>query len=631
MTDQAPNSEPQDDRDLSVGQPTVWRPEMAATPDPLAPAPSANAVDDATTVVPTPAFVAPAQWSPAPAVTPATPVPPTQPAWTATQAEPPHTAWARPAGSTPYAPASPSTPPASGAGRPRRRSQRHRAQQTLWQPIGRGDANDALPPTPHRSNAGRGAAGVFAVALAAAVLASGGTYLALDASGALNRTSITNITGAPALLPVVTSANPTATQAPVAQAPVPTVPTASAPAAASGSGSGSSVADIAARVNPAVVTIITSSATGVGNGSGGQDPFGNQNPFGGFGGNGGSGNGNGNGNSGNGGSGGTGSASPAPSQGSTVTPYGVVPNGQTPTGIGSGIIFNSNGWILTNHHVVADGGTLTVELSDGRSYPATVYGIDTLTDLAIVKVDATGLPTAPLGDSSALRAGDTTIAIGDPLGTYQGTVTTGVVSGLGRTIDLSTGSLDDLIQTDAAINPGNSGGPLLDSAGDVIGINTATAGSAQGIGFAIPINLAKAIMDQALAGQQLIPALARRPLPGRRRGRRAGEQAGGRPRRVGHVRHRLDRRHRAGRRERQPGREGRPQGKRRDHRRRRNHDRYQQPAHRAPRGAQPGLDRDADRRAWLPVHPGQGDPPDPVGNGVVTPGQPITRTEPSPV
>jgi serine protease Do len=372
----------------------------------------------------------------------------------------------------------------------------------LWQPIEHVDANDALPPAGRRSNAGRGAAGVFAVALAAAVLASGGTYLALDASGALNRTSITNITGAPALLPVVTSANPTATQAPVAQAPVATAPTASAPAAASGSSSGSSVADVAARVNPAVVTIITSSATASGNSSGGQDPFGNQNPFGGNGGNGNGGSGNGNGGSGNG-SGGTGGASPAPSQGSTVTPYGVVPNGQTPTGIGSGIVFNSNGWILTNHHVVADGGTLTVELSDGRSFPATVYGIDTLTDLAIVKIDATGLTTATMGDSSALRPGDATIAIGDPLGTYQGTVTTGVVSGLGRTIDLSTGSLDDLIQTDAAINPGNSGGPLLNSAGDVIGINTATAGSAQGIGFAIPINLAKSIMDQALAGKQL--------------------------------------------------------------------------------------------------------------------------------
>ena len=475
MTDQAPHSDPQDVRDLSVAQPTVWRPEMAATPNPIVPdasipGASSTASDDATTVAPTPTFAPVSQW---------------------TQADTAHAPWSRPAaGSAPHAPSPVSVSSASPQFASLPPVAAPRPEPIVWQPIEHVDANDALPPAGRRSNAGRGAAGVFAVALAAAVLASGGTYLALDASGALNRTSITNITGAPALLPVVTSANPATTQAPVAQAPVATGPTASAPAAASGSSSASSVADVAARVNPAVVTIITSSATTSGNSSGGQDPFGNQNPFGG---NGGSGNGNG----------GTGGASPAPSQGSTVTPYGVVPNGQTPTGIGSGIIFNSNGWILTNHHVVADGGTLTVELSDGRSFPATVYGIDTLTDLAIVKIDATGLTTATMGDSSALRAGDATIAIGDPLGTYQGTVTTGVVSGLGRTIDLSTGSLDDLIQTDAAINPGNSGGPLLNSAGDVIGINTATAGSAQGIGFAIPINLAKSIMDQALAGKQL--------------------------------------------------------------------------------------------------------------------------------
>jgi serine protease Do len=180
-----------------------------------------------------------------------------------------------------------------------------------------------------------------------------------------------------------------------------------------------------------------------------------------------------------------------------------LPQGQTPVSVGSGVIFNSNGWILTNHHVVADQGTLTVQLSDGRSFPATVYGTDTLTDLAIVKIKATGLPTATLGDSSTLQVGETAIAVGDPLGQYPGTVTVGVVSGVDRSISDSTGGLDDLIQTDAAINPGNSGGPLVDANGAVIGIDTAVAGSAQGIGFAIPINVARPLTEQALAGQKL--------------------------------------------------------------------------------------------------------------------------------
>jgi S1-C subfamily serine protease len=146
---------------------------------------------------------------------------------------------------------------------------------------------------------------------------------------------------------------------------------------------------------------------------------------------------------------------------------------------------------------------LTVRLNDGRTFPATVYGTDTLTDFAIVKIDATGLPTAALGDSSTLKPGQLVIAIGNPLGEYTNSVTTGVVSGLNRSIDVSGGALDDLIQTDAAINPGNSGGPLLDADGNVIGINTAEAGSAQGIGFAIPVNLAKPITAQALAGAKL--------------------------------------------------------------------------------------------------------------------------------
>jgi serine protease Do len=184
------------------------------------------------------------------------------------------------------------------------------------------------------------------------------------------------------------------------------------------------------------------------------------------------------------------------------TPYGI-PTGQAPVGVGSGVIFDANGWILTNRHVVADGGTLTVQLSDGRAFPAKVYGVDTLTDLAIVKINATGLPAARLGNSSALAVGQFVVAVGDPLGQYPGTVTTGVVSGLGRSLAASAGSLDDLIQTDAAINPGNSGGPLVDATGAVIGIDTAIEPTAQGIGFAIPINVARPLTVQALAGEKL--------------------------------------------------------------------------------------------------------------------------------
>jgi S1-C subfamily serine protease len=176
---------------------------------------------------------------------------------------------------------------------------------------------------------------------------------------------------------------------------------------------------------------------------------------------------------------------------------------------GSGFIYDSNGWILTNRHVVSDAQTLTVILSDSRELEGRVYGIDTLTDLAIVKVDATGLPTVKIGSSADLEQGQLAIAIGNPLGEFENTVTTGVVSGLGRQIvagsqaTSSSEQLNNLIQTDAAINPGNSGGPLLDSAGQVIGVNTAVSQDAQGIGFAIPIDVAKPIMQQAVDGKSL--------------------------------------------------------------------------------------------------------------------------------
>jgi S1-C subfamily serine protease len=189
----------------------------------------------------------------------------------------------------------------------------------------------------------------------------------------------------------------------------------------------------------------------------------------------------------------------------TDTQGGSIPE----TGVGSGIIFDPAGWILTNRHVVetSTGQTasqLTVELKDGRQFTGTVYGIDTLTDLAIVRITATGLPAATLGSSSDLKVGELAIAIGSPLGTYTNSVTSGIVSATGRSVVVQSGTrINDLIQTDAAINPGNSGGPLLDAAGNVIGINTAVAQGSSGIGFAIPVDIAKPIMSQALAGEKL--------------------------------------------------------------------------------------------------------------------------------
>ncbi|MCA1587243.1 MAG: trypsin-like peptidase domain-containing protein, partial [Chloroflexi bacterium] len=180
------------------------------------------------------------------------------------------------------------------------------------------------------------------------------------------------------------------------------------------------------------------------------------------------------------------------------------------TGTGSGFIFDADGWILTNRHVIESAQNLTVVTNEGREYPAEVYGTDTLTDLAIIKIEASNLPTAEIGTSADLEPGQIAIAIGNPLG-YENSVTTGVVSGLGRHIQATDAAqsspedLNNLIQTDAAINPGNSGGPLVNSAGQVIGVNTAvsTSDEGRGIGFAIPIDVARPIMEQALAGQEL--------------------------------------------------------------------------------------------------------------------------------
>jgi len=275
------------------------------------------------------------------------------------------------------------------------------------------------PASPRRTGPGS----IVAAAFLSAILASGGTYLALRSSGALDRvvtgTDVTPATSAGAHVPVKIDES-------------------------------SAVIDAAAKAGPAVVRILVSGTT--------TDALG-----------------------------------------------GSIPE----QGVGSGIIFDAKGWILTNKHVVTntDGttaGSLTVELKDGHQYKGTVYGIDTLTDLSIVKIDATGLTAAAIGSSTDLQVGQLAIAIGSPLGTYSNSVTSGIVSATGRTVTVDSGvRISNLIQTDAAINPGNSGGPLLDAVGNVIGVNTAVATGSNGIGFAIPIDIARPIMQEALAGKAL--------------------------------------------------------------------------------------------------------------------------------
>ncbi|CAK7018666.1 trypsin-like peptidase domain-containing protein [uncultured Tissierella sp.] len=171
-------------------------------------------------------------------------------------------------------------------------------------------------------------------------------------------------------------------------------------------------------------------------------------------------------------------------------------------GVGSGVIIDSNGYILTNSHVVADGNAKEVNVlfENGDKKSGTVLWNDSTLDLAIVKVEATGLPVATLGDSDKLEVGEIAVAIGNPLGLeFQRSVTSGIISGLHRSIQVSTNNvIEDLIQTDASINPGNSGGPLLNSKGEVIGINTAKIKTAEGLGFSIPINEAKAIVEEVV-------------------------------------------------------------------------------------------------------------------------------------
>jgi serine protease Do len=160
-------------------------------------------------------------------------------------------------------------------------------------------------------------------------------------------------------------------------------------------------------------------------------------------------------------------------------------------GEGTGFIIDPEGLILTNHHLVTSGGRIRVRLADRRELPARLIGSDADTDLALIKVEAQGLPVVRLGDSDRLRVGDWVCAIGNPF-EFDHTVTVGVVSSKGR--KLFNASFDAYIQTDAAINPGNSGGPLVDAAGEVVGINAAVSDEAEGIGFAVPINLARSIL-----------------------------------------------------------------------------------------------------------------------------------------
>ena len=181
------------------------------------------------------------------------------------------------------------------------------------------------------------------------------------------------------------------------------------------------------------------------------------------------------------------------------------------SGAGTGFIITNDGLILTNKHVVSDANaTYTVVLSSGKSYDAKVQSLDPVKDMAVVKIDAKDLPVVELGDSDSLKVGQWTVAVGNALGRFDNSVTVGVVSARNRTIEASdaTGTssetINDMIQTDAAINPGNSGGPLVNLEGQVIGINTAVASNAQGIGFAIPINDAKSAIDSIKATGKII-------------------------------------------------------------------------------------------------------------------------------
>lgn len=168
---------------------------------------------------------------------------------------------------------------------------------------------------------------------------------------------------------------------------------------------------------------------------------------------------------------------------------------------GTGFIVREDGYIVTNAHVVKGSSKITVTLNDKRQFEATAIGVDSFSDLAVVKINAKGLPTAEMGTSTSLRPGEFVIAIGSPMG-YDHSVTLGIVSAVGRTVTDVNGNIN-FIQTDAAINPGNSGGPLLNMAGQVVGVNTAIAARAQNIGFSIPIDIAKPTVTDLIAEKKI--------------------------------------------------------------------------------------------------------------------------------
>jgi serine protease DegS len=177
----------------------------------------------------------------------------------------------------------------------------------------------------------------------------------------------------------------------------------------------------------------------------------------------------------------------------------VGPRQHIETSLGSGVILNERGYVLTNHHVIRSADAIQVTLRDGRTAEAKVVGTDPDTDLAVLKVDLDKLPVITLGRSDQVRIGDVVLAIGNPFGVGQ-TVTMGIVSATGRN-RLGINTFENFIQTDAAINPGNSGGALIDAAGDLIGINTAIfskSGGSQGIGFAIPTSIAKGVLEEII-------------------------------------------------------------------------------------------------------------------------------------
>ena len=220
-----------------------------------------------------------------------------------------------------------------------------------------------------------------------------------------------------------------------------------------------------------------------------------------------------------------------------VTVEGIVPGTQTFFGrtadavvSGSGFIISEDGYIVTNNHVVEDTSELSVVLSDGTELPAEIVSRDNYADLAVLKVEGIMPAVAPLGSSEDLKPGETVIAIGSPLGTFRNSVTVGVISATGRTLDIGAGyNMENLIQTDAAINSGNSGGPLVNLAGEVIGVNavvvrgsSSSSANAEGLGFAIPSDTVKLISDQiiekgyfarpymGISGQNITPSIAKR-------------------------------------------------------------------------------------------------------------------------